>query len=73
MSKLLASQYFPWAVRKTGTMAAVLFSLGGWPAPPSSCKLACNEMEMLRDLSGTGPALCSTDTVATLMGDVAFS
>lgn len=50
-----------------GTMGAVLFSLGGWAASPSSCELACNEMEMLRRLPGSGPALCSTDKVATLM------
>lgn len=49
-------------------MAAVLFSLGGWAAPPPSCELACNEMEMLSGLPGTGPVLCSTDRVATLMG-----
>lgn len=49
-------------------MAAALFSLGDWAAPPPSCERACNEMEMLSGLPGTRPALCSTDSVATLMG-----
>lgn len=49
-------------------MAAVLFSLGGWAAPPPSSELACNEMEMLSGLPGTGPPLCSTDKLATLTG-----
>lgn len=48
-------------VGQGGTMAAVLFSLGGWATPPPSSELACNEMEMLSGLPGAGPALCSTD------------
>lgn len=57
-----------------GTIATVLFSWGGgdWAAPPLSCERACNEMEMLRGLPGTGPALCSTDRVATPNGGGAF-
>lgn len=45
------------------------FILGGWPAPPpSSREQACNEMEMLSELPGFGPGLCSADRVASAVG-----
>lgn len=45
-------------------------ALEGCAAPPSSCELGCNEMETLRGLPGSGPALCSRERVAN--GGVAF-
>lgn len=60
-----------------GTSFSGLEEQRGWggaledcAAPPSSCELGCNEMETLRGLPGSGPALCSRERVAN--GGVAF-